>query len=68
MEKIAFASILMTHAMMATMIGGYMGEDWVFYCSYDGALCAEMMGGIHSADSELGFVQEIEVDEQSQTD
>ena len=47
---------------------GYMGEGWVFYCSYDGALYAEMMGGIHCADSELGFVQEIEVDEQSQTD
>ena len=34
---------------------GYMGEGWVFYCSYDGVFYAEMMGGIHCADSELGF-------------
>ena len=36
---------------------GYMGEEWVFYCSYDGAEYAEMMGGIYCANSELGFVE-----------
>ena len=39
---------------------GYMGEggdDRIFYCSYDGAEYAEMMGGIHCANSDLGFVE-----------
>ena len=37
---------------------GYIGEGWIFYCSYDGTFYAEMMGGINCADSDLGFVGE----------
>ena len=37
---------------------GYIGEGWIFYCSYDGTFYAEMMGGINCADSALGFVGE----------
>lgn len=41
---------------------GYIGEGWIFYCSYDGVFYAEMMGGIYCGDSDLGFVEEGDVD------